>query len=168
MSESVAEHQARARRTLKVLVVTVSDTRTSATDISGGLIERLTREAGHEVTGPVIVPDEPARIRSLVEQGVAEGFEAILLTGGTGVSPRDRTPEALEPLFTLQLPGFGELFRYLSHAQIGPACMLSRAIGGLVGKTVVLAMPGSRAAVELAMAQIILPELPHLVCLAGG
>ncbi len=162
MSDAVKEHRAQAASRLRVRVVTISDTRTLETDHSGGLIEALMRAAGHEIAARTIVPDEPEEIRREVNQGVADGVDAVLLTGGTGVSPRDRTPEALAPLFTLPLPGFGELFRWLSHAEIGPACMLSRACGGLVGRTVVLAMPGSRAAVELAMTRIILPELPHL------
>ncbi len=89
--------------------------------------------------------------------------EAVLLTGGTGISPRDQTFETISALLTRTLPGYGELFRMLSYEQIGPACMLSRALGGLVGRVPVLVMPGSRAAVELAMTKIILPELPHLV-----
>ena len=163
MSNAVHEHRLASPTVLTVLVVTVSDTRTLETDASGALIAELATAAGHRVMGRVIVPDEPARIRDEVERGVEAGVDAILLTGGTGMSPRDRTPEALEPLWTRVLPGFGELFRWLSYQEIGAACILSRAIGGLVGRTVVLALPGSRAAVELAMRAIILPELPHMV-----
>jgi molybdenum cofactor biosynthesis protein B len=90
-------------------------------------------------------------------------LHAILVTGGTGISPRDRTYETVSALITKPLPGYGELFRMLSYAEIGPACILSRAVGGLIGDVVILVMPGSRAAVELAMNRIILPELPHLV-----
>lgn len=162
MSGAVREHRLAAPASLSVWVVTVSDTRTLETDVSGALIAELATSAGHRVIGRSIVPDEPDRIRAEVERGVGEGHDAIVLTGGTGMSPRDRTPEALEPLWTLVLPGFGELFRWLSYEQVGSACLLSRAIGGLVGRTVVLALPGSKAAVELAMRSIILPELPHM------
>ena len=86
-----------------------------------------------------------------------------MITGGTGISPRDQTYETVSALLTKPLPGYGELFRMLSYAEIGPACILSRAVGGLIGEAVVLVMPGSRAAVELAMSRIILPELPHIV-----
>jgi molybdenum cofactor biosynthesis protein B len=90
-------------------------------------------------------------------------LDAILVTGGTGISPRDQTHETVSAMLTKPLPGYGELFRMLSYAEIGPACLLSRAVGGLIGKMVILVMPGSRAAVELAMRKIILPELPHIV-----
>jgi molybdenum cofactor biosynthesis protein B len=90
-------------------------------------------------------------------------LHAILVTGGTGISARDQTFETVTELLTKPLPGYGELFRMLSYAEIGPACLLSRAVGGLIGRVAILVMPGSRAAVELAMTKIILPELPHLV-----
>lgn len=163
MSGAVQEHRLTAPLALALGVVTVSDTRTPETDESGALIANLAIAAGHQVIGRSIVPDEPDRIRAEVERGVSAGWDAVLLTGGTGMSPRDRTPEALEPLWTVVLPGFGELFRWLSYEQVGPACLLSRAIGGLVGRTVVIALPGSKTAVELAMRRIILPELPHMV-----
>ncbi len=92
-----------------------------------------------------------------------DDLDAILVTGGTGISPRDQTYETVSAMLTKPLPGYGELFRMLSYAEIGPACLLSRAVGGLIGKMVILVMPGSRAAVELAMRKIILPELPHIV-----
>ena len=99
----------------------------------------------------------------LLDWSVREDVQAILVTGGTGISPRDQTFETVSALLTRPLPGYGELFRMLSYAEIGPACMLSRAVGGLLGRVVILVMPGSRAAVELAMTKIILPELPHIV-----
>ena len=92
-----------------------------------------------------------------------DDLDAVLLTGGTGISPRDLTYETVSALLTKPLPGYGELFRMLSYAEIGPAALLSRAVGGLMGRVAVLVMPGSRAAVELAMGKLILPELPHLV-----
>ncbi|MGZ3432366.1 MAG: MogA/MoaB family molybdenum cofactor biosynthesis protein, partial [Isosphaeraceae bacterium] len=99
----------------------------------------------------------------LLEWQANPEIHAILITGGTGISPRDQTYETVSALLTKPLPGYGELFRMLSYAQIGPACILSRAVGGLIGSVPILVMPGSRAAVELAMTRIILPELPHIV-----
>jgi molybdenum cofactor biosynthesis protein B len=164
MSQSVNEHRASSPGSLNLAIVTVSDTRTPETDTSGNLIASLAERAGHQVMRRAIVPDEPAQLRPLVESlSRAADLQAILVTGGTGVSPRDQTYETIAPLLTKVLPGFGELFRMLSFAEIGPACVLSRAVGGLIGQVVVLAMPGSRAAVELAMNKIILPELPHMV-----
>src|SRR5581483_10908632 len=107
----------------------------------------------------VIVPDEPDMMRPRFEEFVDRGdLHAILVTGGTGVSARDQTYETVSALLTKPLPGYGELFRTLSYAEIGPACMLSRAVGGLIGRVALLVMPGSRAAVQLAMTKIILPE----------
>jgi molybdenum cofactor biosynthesis protein B len=164
VSEAVAEHRAVARSALGVAVVTVSDTRTPGTDTSGALIVALMEEAGHRVLERQIVADEPSMMSPLVRSFcLRDDIDAILVTGGTGISPRDQTYETVSALLTKPLPGFGELFRMLSYAEIGPACLLSRAVGGLIDTTVMLVMPGSRAAVELAMRKIILPELPHLV-----
>lgn len=161
---SVSEHRGDAPTALDVAVLTVSDSRTPTTDTSGALIVDLLAGAGHRVVDRQIVPDEPDRMRPLLEGWRDRGdVQAALLTGGTGISPRDRTYETVSALLTKPLPGFGELFRMLSYAEIGPATILSRAVGGLMGDLVVLVMPGSRAAVELAMTRIILPELPHLV-----
>jgi molybdenum cofactor biosynthesis protein B len=164
MSESVAAHRADAAGSLHLAVVTISDTRTVETDTSGQLIVTLSEDAGHVIRERQIVPDEPQIIRSLLQAyRDREDIHAALLTGGTGISPRDQTYETVSALLTKPLPGYGELFRMLSYEQIGPACILSRAIGGLSGTLVILTMPGSRAAVQLAMQKIILPELPHLV-----
>jgi molybdenum cofactor biosynthesis protein B len=164
MSQSVSEHRADAPHVLNLAVMTVSDTRTAETDTSGSLIIALAEQAGHRILDRVIVPDEPDRMAPLLGGFAARpDLHAILITGGTGISPRDQTYETVSALLTKPVPGFGELFRMLSYAEIGPACILSRAVGGLIGQAVVLVMPGSRAAVELAMTKIILPELPHLV-----
>jgi len=164
MSQAVAEHHANAPSSLGLAVVTVSDTRTLETDTSGARIIELAEGAGHRVLGREIVPDEPDILGPLLQRFATQGdVDAILVTGGTGISDRDRTFETVSALLTRPLPGFGELFRMLSFAEIGPACMMSRAVGGLVGRVALLVMPGSRAAVELAMTRIILPELPHLV-----
>lgn len=148
-------------------MVTVSDTRSLDNDKSGQTIVELLQSAGHEVVERTLVPDEPAlvtdQVRSFSEN---TDIDAILLTGGTGIAARDQTPDAVARLLTKQLPGYGELLRMLSYQEIGAAAMLSRAMGGLVEQTVVLTMPGSTAAVRLAMEKIILPELGHLVSLA--
>ena len=158
------EHRANAPAALNIAVLTVSDTRTLETDSSGTLIVESLAANGHRVSERDLVPDEPECLRAAIDRFRRHAdLHAILITGGTGVSPRDRTFEAVSSLLTTPLPGFGELFRMLSYAEIGSACILSRAFGGLIDKTVVLAMPGSRAAVRLAMEKIILPELRHLV-----
>lgn len=164
MSQAVADHHAEAPKVLDLAVLTVSDTRTVETDTSGALIVALAETAGHRVVERAIVPDEPDAMRPLLQGFAArDEIHAVLVTGGTGISPRDQTFETVSALLTKPLPGYGELFRMLSFGEIGPACMLSRALGGLMGRTVLLVMPGSRAAVQLAMSRIILPELPHLV-----
>jgi molybdenum cofactor biosynthesis protein B len=151
-------------RQVALALVTVSDTRTEADDESGSLARRLCEAAGHRVVRARIVPDEPARIRSEVRALVAEReCEAILLTGGTGVAPRDRTPEALADMWDTSLPGFGELFRMLSFESVGARAMLSRASAGVVGGKPIFALPGSPRAVELALDRLILPELGHLL-----
>ena len=164
MSESVIEHRTQALKALNLAVVTVSDTRTLETDTSGALIVALAEAAGHHVVERAIIPDEPTAMRPLFA-GYANqtNLHAVLVTGGTGISPRDQTFETVNALLTRPLPGYGELFRMLSYAEIGPASMLSRAVGGLMGELVLLVMPGSRAAVQMAMEKLILPELPHLV-----
>jgi molybdenum cofactor biosynthesis protein B len=149
---------------LNLAVLTVSDTRTIETDTSGARIVELAEGAGHRIVARAIVPDQPEIMRPLLEQWHDRAdLHAVLVTGGTGISARDQTYETVSALLSKPLPGFGELFRILSFAEIGPVCMLSRAVGGLMGRLVLLVMPGSRAAVELAMTKIILPELPHLV-----
>jgi molybdenum cofactor biosynthesis protein B len=164
MSRSVSEHRADAPQVLNLAVMTVSDTRSIETDTSGALIVAMAEAAGHRTLERVIVPDEPGRMTPLLRDYAArDELHAVLITGGTGISPRDQTYETVTALLTKPLAGYGELFRMLSYSEIGPACILSRAIGGLIGRAVVLVMPGSRAAVELAMSKIILPELPHLV-----
>lgn len=164
MSQAVNEHRAGAPQSVRLAVLTVSDTRTPETDTSGALILELALAAGHRVLAREIVPDEPERIRALLQEYARrDDLDAILITGGTGISARDQTSETVSELLSKPLPGYGELFRMLSYAEIGPACILSRAVGGLMGMLAVLVMPGSRAAVQLAMTRIILPELPHLV-----
>jgi molybdenum cofactor biosynthesis protein B len=164
MSDAVQEHRAQAPAALDLAVVTVSDTRTLETDASGARVVELATGSGHRVVQRALVPDDPDAMRPLLQTYAAiPGLHAILVTGGTGISARDQTFETVSGLLTKPLPGYGELFRMLSYAEIGPACLLSRAVGGLIGDVALLVMPGSRAAVELAMTKIILPELPHVV-----
>lgn len=164
MSQSAAEHRAQSPQRIACAVVTVSDSRTLQTDTGGqGVVDRLLA-AGHVVLAREIIPDDPERMRPLLlELAGRNEIDAVLLTGGTGISSRDQTFETVSRLLTKPLPGYGELFRTLSFQEIGPAAMLSRALGGVVGRTIVLTMPGSPAAVGLAMEKLILPELGHLV-----
>ena len=142
----------------------MSDTRTLADDSGGGLVCELLGAAGHRVALREIVRDDAAAIRAALERGLANPECAVVvLTGGTGVAKRDVTPEAVAELLERPLPGFGELFRQLSFAEIGAAAMLSRALGGMAQGKPVFALPGSRAAIQLALERLILPELGHLV-----
>jgi molybdenum cofactor biosynthesis protein B len=144
--------------------MTVSDTRTPETDTGGQTILDLLGAAGHQVVQRDIVPDEPERMSELLASlRDRDDVDAILMTGGTGLGSRDQTAETVASLLSKPLPGYGELFRMLSYEEIGAAAMLSRAVGGLIGRTVLLAMPGSAAGVRLAMEKLILPELGHLV-----
>ena len=161
---SVHEHRAQSPTSVSCAVITVSDTRTEATDTSGQLIRDGLEGAGHSVLSSCIVPDEPSAIRRAIEEAAAtDGVKAILLTGGTGITPRDRTHEVVSEMLEKRMDGFGELFRVFSYEEIGAAAMLSRAVGGVAKGALVFAMPGSRAAVRLAMEKLILPELGHLV-----
>jgi molybdenum cofactor biosynthesis protein B len=145
-------------------VISISDTRDLASDAGGALIVEMLEAAGHRVGSRSVVPDEADQIEDAASRALAAPeTQAVIVTGGTGVAARDVTPDALEPLFDREIPGFGELFRWLSYQEIGTAAMLSRAIAGLVDGRVVFALPGSRAAVRLGMEKLILPELGHLV-----
>ena len=129
---SVHAHRAGAPRRIPTAVVTVSDTRTPETDTGGDLVASLLEAAGHPVTQREIVPDEAQAIAEAVRRATArEDTRALILTGGTGIAPRDVSPEAVEPLLTRVIPGFGELFRALSFEEIGSAALLSRALAGL-------------------------------------
>ena len=158
------EHERQGPQRIRCAVITVSDTRTLETDTGGQTVIHHLTAAGHEVAVREIIPDEPARMRALLlALQSRDDLDAILMTGGTGISSRDQTFETVSNLLTKPLPGYGEIFRMLSYEDIGPAAILSRAVGGLFGRTVLLTMPGSPAAVTLAMEKIILPQLPHLV-----
>jgi molybdopterin adenylyltransferase len=158
------QHKAQGPQSVRCAVITVSDTRTLENDTGGqSVIDHLTA-AGHSVVAREIIPDDPARMRPLLEDlRDRHDLDAILMTGGTGITSRDQTYETVSSLLERALPGYGEVFRMLSFQDIGPAAILSRAVGGLIGRKVLLTMPGSPAAVRLAMEKIIVPELPHLV-----
>ena len=157
------EHQELAKKTpVRCAIITVSDTRTEETDRSGILMQELLKEKGFEVVAYHIVKDEPAQIAGLLDDWTTTA-EAILLNGGTGISKRDTTFEAVASRLEKTLPGFGELFRMLSYEEIGAAAMLSRATAGLYRDTLIFSTPGSPHAVRLAMEKLILPQLKHLV-----
>jgi molybdenum cofactor biosynthesis protein B len=145
---------------LSIAVLTVSDTRTLETDTSGALIAESVSQAGHTLKVRHIVPDDLAVLQSTLALLIEDAsIDVVIATGGTGITQRDVTPEALAPLVTKWIPGFGELFRYLSYADIGAATIQSRAEAALCGGTLVFALPGSRGAVKLALEKIILPQL---------
>ena len=144
-------------------MLTVSDTRTEATDTSGAAIVALLEQAGHQVTARAIVKDEPADVTAFVATQLRGQAQVILTTGGTGITSRDSTYEAITEMLEKRLDGFGELFRMLSYADIGSSAMMSRACAGLARGRVVIALPGSEGAVRLAMTKLVLPELGHLV-----
>lgn len=149
---------------LQVAVLTVSDTRTVETDTGGQLLRELLEEGDMTVAAYTIVRDHEPEIQHRLHDWLrSDSFHAIIVTGGTGISRRDVTIEAIEPLYEKKIEGFGELFRYLSYTEdVGSKAMLSRASAGTMGDKVVFLLPGSRAAIRLAMTKLILPELPHL------
>lgn len=160
-------HHGGDARSLACAVVTVSDTRTAADDASGDEIRTRLAAAGHRIEASRIVIDDPSLVRAVVEEFAGAGIvDVVLLTGGTGIAPRDTTFEAVCSTLTKRLDGFGELFRMLSYEEVGAMAMMSRAVGGLVGDMALFSMPGSTAACRLAMDRLVLPALPHLVGLA--
>ncbi len=161
----VDEHRDSAQGTAPVLfaVLTVSDRRTEATDTSGPLARQLLAEAGHTPVDAELIPNDPARIRASVRRFLQGSADCLVITGGTGVGRRDITIETVTPLLEKTLPGFGELFRSLSYAEIGTAAWLSRALCGVSGGKVICCLPGSEAAVRLGIGKLLVPELPHLI-----
>jgi len=157
------EHKRAAPRTVRVYVVTASDSRSEREDTSGAWLQSAAAAAGHPLVGYRVVKDEPEAIRAALDDAARAGAQAIVVNGGTGIAVRDRTYEAVEGRLEKRLDGFGELFRMLSYADIGSAAMLSRATAGVWDGRVVFCVPGSTAAVRLAWEKLIAPELPHLV-----
>jgi len=157
----VSEHKS-TRVEARCAVLTVSDTRTLEDDSSGALLRQRLASAGHRIEAYEILPDEPQLVTEKVLAWVGLGLDVVVVSGGTGIAPRDRTYEAIVGVLERRLDGFGELFRALSFAEIGSAAMLSRAVAGVVGSTIVFSVPGSTAACALAMDRLILPELSHI------
>jgi molybdenum cofactor biosynthesis protein B len=147
-------------------VITVSDTRTEADDVSGNVIRAALVEAGHTVHSSAIVPDDAVAIRDAVTSAVTDAdVRAVVVTGGTGIAPRDVTIESLASLWSKELQGFGEIFRALSFADVGSPAFLSRATAGVIAGTFVAVLPGSPSACKLAMKRLLLPELGHIAVL---
>jgi molybdopterin adenylyltransferase len=163
-SVSETEHKQQAPASVRCFILTVSDTRTAATDTSGRAIADLLTAAGHQIAGRAIVIDDAALVRSTIERQLASAeVQVVISTGGTGITTRDTTYEAVDALLEKRLDGFGELFRMLSFQEIGSAAMLTRATAGLAAGRIIIALPGSEAAVRLAMDKLVVPELGHLV-----
>ena len=163
-SESAREHKDKATRQGPVVaaIVTVSDTRTPETDVNGKYLREQLEAAGHIVHSARIIRDEPALVEGVLRELAGEDVQVVLFNGGTGISRRDTTFDALDRNLEKKLPGFGEIFRALSYEQIGPAAMMSRATAGIYGGKVVISTPGSPAAVRLAWEKLISAELRHL------
>ena len=158
------EHKATAPKTVGCFVLTVSDTKTAETDTSGTVIRELLTAAGHRVVESRIARDEPSDVARIVREACArQDVQAVVLTGGTGITSRDSTFEAVEALLDKRLPGFGELFRMLSFQEIGASAMMSRAQMGLHARRIVVSLPGSPNACRLALEKLLIPELGHLL-----
>ena len=166
---AVHEHKNKAHRTVRCAVITLSDTRDETTDKSGQRIKALLAEHEQPVVSYQILKDEPDQITAAVRALLARPeVDVILTNGGTGIAPRDTTFEALQGLLEKEIPGFGEMFRMLSYEDIGSAAMLTRATAGVAQGKVVISLPGSTGAVELAMTKLVLPELGHMLFLLRG
>jgi molybdenum cofactor biosynthesis protein B len=157
------EHRRAGSRPVRVFVVTASDSRGEAEDASGAFLKSALTSAGHVLAGYRLVHDEPDEVRAALAAAADAGAEAVVVNGGTGISGRDRTYEAVAGLLEKRLDGFGEIFRWLSFQEIGSAAMLSRAVAGTWRGRVVFSVPGSTAAVRLAWERLIAPELGHVV-----
>jgi len=159
----VSDHKAQAPHSVGCFVLTVSDTRTTETDTSGRAIRELLEAAGHHVTASGLVSDDPQQVTTIVQRQLTDAMTRVIITtGGTGITSRDGTFEAVDRLFDKRLTGFGELFRMLSFDEIGSAAMMSRAAAGTVGAKAIFVLPGSESAVRLAMTRLIVPELGHI------
>ena len=158
-----AEHRSHAPTQVACFVLTCSDSRAQADDVSGRALREGLQSAGHLVVGSAVVKDDPEAIRTAVTGAIDRGARAVLVTGGTGITRRDQTLEAIQPLMEREIPGFGELFRMLSFAEIGSAAWLSRATAGTLRGALVFLLPGSPNAVRLALERLILSELGHAV-----
>ncbi|RLI37873.1 molybdenum cofactor biosynthesis protein [Candidatus Bathyarchaeota archaeon] len=171
MSETAMKHKAEAPKSLKFAVITCSSSRYESfsktgriDDPSGDLITRAVEEAGHRVTLRRLVPDDRAVIQRVIMKALrSKRVDAIITCGGTGISPKDVTIEAVRPLLEKELDGFGELFRSLSYEEIGSAAMMTRAIAGVSGGKAVFCIPGSPQGISIALKRLILPEVGHVI-----
>jgi molybdenum cofactor biosynthesis protein B len=166
---SVHEHKAKAKKSVRCCVITVSDTRDESTDTSGQTIKQFLGDDGHHLSHYRIVKDEPVQIESLLHEVLGNSdAEAVIVNGGTGIAPRDCTYEVVSRFLEKKLDGFGEIFRYLSYLDIGSAAIMSRAAAGTARGKVLISLPGSKGAVTLAMEKLILPEIRHMVSQLQG
>jgi len=165
---SVQEHKEKGKKSIGCFVITVSDTRDETTDTSGQTIKQFLADAGHQTTGYRIVKDEPAEIEGLLNEALGGAADAVIVNGGSGISPRDGTFEVVNRFLEKKLDGFGELFRYLSYLDIGSAAIMSRAAAGTARGKMLISLPGSKGAVTLAMEKLILPEIRHMVSQLQG
>lgn len=157
-------HEKQAFKPVQCAIITISDTRTPESDRSGQLIQELLQQAGHKISFYTLIPDEPKLIQAQLQQlGNHPDLSVIIFNGGTGIAPRDTTYDAIAECLEKILPGFGELFRWLSYQEIGSRAIASRAIGGVYHQKLVFSLPGSTNAVKLALEKLIIPEMPHLV-----
>ena len=171
MSETSRKHKAAAPKRLNILIVTCSTSKydeknlgRQIEDISGDTIERLMKEAGHEISGRRLISDSEAMIKQVVrEAAVSSNLDAVIITGGTGVAPRDVTIEAVKGLLDKELPGFGELFRKISYDSIGSAALMSRALAGVIRGKAIFCLPGSPDGVEKALKNLVIPEIGHII-----
>ena len=163
-SQAAHEHKSHAPRSIGCVVITCSDSRTPETDTSGYRIMHMLKDDGHTVVAYHLVKDEPIKIKAAVKKAVKnKKAQAIIINGGTGISRRDSTFEAVNAMLEKRLDGFGEIFRYLTYQEIGSPAIMSRATAGIIKGRVLFSTPGSENAVRLAMEKLILPELGHLV-----
>ncbi len=166
---AVHEHRERGKKSLNFFVVTVSDTRDESTDTSGQTIKNFLDDNQHRTVGYRIVKDEPAEIEALLHEALGrDDVDVVLVNGGTGIAPRDGTYEVVSRFLEKKLDGFGEIFRYLSYQDIGSAAIMSRAAAGSARGKILISLPGSRAAVMLAMEKLILREIRHMVSQVRG
>ena len=157
------DHERLAQKSLKVAVLTLSDTRNFDSDKSGKLIKDILEASGHEVAIYDLIKEEPGLIKATMDKYLQENIDALITNGGTGLTARDGTVEVARELFEKELEGFGEIFRLISYQQIGAAAMLSRSCAGMTNKKIIVCLPGSSKAVKLAMERLIIPQLPHMV-----
>jgi molybdenum cofactor biosynthesis protein B len=166
---SIQEHKEKVKKSIGCFVVTVSDTRDEVSDTSGQAIQKYLRDEGHQTTGYRIVKDEPVEVEAVLNDALANAaVEAVIVNGGTGISPRDSTYEVVSRFMEKKLDGFGEIFRYLSYLDIGSAALMSRAVAGTAREKILISLPGSKGAVALAMEKLVLPEIRHMVSQLQG